>query len=556
MKLGISILLSSSLLLAEETALKVPTVEKLFFPGLPEFKNDEVLKAELPLELRVKSSSPTASAYTSAGFNYLHMAWDVEAYRFFCQAVREDENCLMAHVGIALSLASPFYHEMLPQRKAAVVRMMELVEVKTNGVYAFPEKERALALAIAHLFVEGRVVALQVFEQLTEKYPDDPQIPLLCAIFHRDGHDALGNPNSGERKALKMIEQIRSDNPTHPLAAQYLLSMYKEAPISVLKLRERALPVARKLAEEGSIAIRFHWLGVIEFRCGNLEEAEAAFRKADDALMEWKVTNGISNADATSLWRTKLFLAAVLMELGKKDEVEKIAQFFFNLKVDDERLWAAGSQLILWEGWTLASRINLAADGSGASEAMKNLATEKMLEPVKGKSAAIYLHDILHYYLALRKANEAKDAQAVLELKKTLYKKMLEFDKFKGAVARTGEAHSYKRGTKWLRQMTAVLKSDMETSPALKVLGRSDAINEESLPVGMLPPMSFFTFEEALIPMLVEQKKYDRAKMLISSAVERRPSSPTLWQWVAKVGKLSGDREWVVEQMKQNNTSE
>ncbi len=553
-QLGLAFMMSLPLLKAKEAELKIPPAEKLIFSGIPEASLEDVVKQDLSLELRVKASNPRASVFTSAGFNYLHLAWDFEAYRHFCQAIREDENCLMAHVGIALSLSSPYYHEMLAQRKVAVVRMLELVEAKVDEDYVFPEKERALAVAIAHLFIDGRATALGAFKQLAERYPEDPQIPLLYAIFHRDGYDALNKPKSGESKALEMIEQIRRGNPEHPLAAQYLLSMYKEAPVAVSKLQE-ILPVARALVKNEKIEICAHWLGVMEYRCGNLEKAEAAFRKADGALLAWKKRNGISNADASSLWRTRLFLATVLMEQGKLEEVEEIATSFSRLKIPEERLWATGSQLILWDGWTLATRVNLSLNALNTNKAMEHLASAEMLEPFKGKSSAVFFHDTLHYYLALKKAHEAKDKPAVKGLKKIFFRKMVEFDKLKTTTAQTGEVHAYTRGGKWLRKQTAKLRGEMEDSVAMKVLELGDAVSEESLPVGMLPPFSFFAFEEPLVSVLLQQKRYDRAKELIARAIQRRPSLPALWELAEKTAQQSEDRQWL-ETLKERQNPE
>ena len=194
-----------------EKEMPVPGVEALFSPYLSEVNEVAPMKALDPLAMLISTTDQQAAKLTWAGFAYLHAGWDLEAYRHFCQALRRDESCLMAHAGVVLALGSPFYHEHLPQRKAAVLRMLELVEFKRGENFHFPEKERGFAVAVSYLFTEGRVAGGKVFTQLAKKYPKDIQIPLMAAVFKRDGYNSLGRPNPGEAQALQRPDAQTQD---------------------------------------------------------------------------------------------------------------------------------------------------------------------------------------------------------------------------------------------------------------------------------------------------------------------------------------------------------
>ena len=96
-----------------------PTVAEL---PVPEF-NDRIVA----LRMAISTSSEDAEKHVLQGMALIHAAWDYEAYRHFCAAAELDPDCVMAYWGIVLSLASP-NHEFLPQRVAAIDRMLALVE--------------------------------------------------------------------------------------------------------------------------------------------------------------------------------------------------------------------------------------------------------------------------------------------------------------------------------------------------------------------------------------------------------------------------------------------
>jgi len=525
---------------AQENVKEVPDVEALFFPNIPPVKT-EIKGTDLYALSLVSTPNAEAAKYTSVGYSYLHAGWDFEAYRYFCQALRSDENCLMAHVGVALSLTSPFHHEMLTQRKAAVLRLLELVELKRDGEFHFPKNERGFAAAVAFLIVEGREAGVRAFSQLVDEYPKDSQIPFMHAVFQREGYDVLGKPRQGEEKALARVKELYRERPTSSIAAQYFLVMHLDASIAPEVLSKTVLPVARKLARPGGVATWYHWLGVFEYRCGNLKEAEEAFERAVELLAQWKSAEGISNEDADALWKAKIFLATVLVESGKLAEAEKIADEFVKLRIDEKRLWAAGTQLILWDGWSLGVRMHLRPDFSSIQKAIDYLPEGKKLAPYKGRSAAYFCYDFLGNYLAVIKANKVGKIKEAGELALQLGGKLTDLDEVKQTGLITGEAYGVVRFMKWARQVTAQARSLNDGETTMKVVELRQSAEESSLPRRMLPPMNFYAYEEELVPLLIKQKKFESAELVIRKALDRRPSLKALWQLASELGKRTNN---------------
>ncbi len=524
----------------------IPEVSALFSKSLPRVSQPVEIQDHSPLAMLVSTPDIDAAKYTWAGFSYLHAGWDVEAYRHFCQALRKDENCLIAHVGVILSLSSPYHHELGMQRNAALLRLLELVEYKVKGQFFFPAKERGFALAVAHLVTEGREVGARAFELLAKKYPKDLQIPLLAAVLGRDGYNALGRPNRGERNALESIEKIYKENPEHPLAAQYLLVMHLESPLAPDVLEAKLLPVARKLAQQGEVATWKHWLGVYEYRCGNLAKAEKAFEKAVELLEKWKKENVVGDADADALWKAYLYLATVKYERGDKAAARAIADMFLQLPVDESRLWSAGTQLILWEGYSLAVRLSLPSSLKVIpEESITKLPRNNRLKHLVGKSAALHYYEFMGTYLALRKASIKGDKKAVASLKKRLEGLENILGKVQKQTLKTGEYHSAVRFFKHARILAIESRCVGEDSAVARSLEYDQLCDKLSLPTRMLPSLVIEPYEVVYASELIGRKRYEAAKEVLESLVKRRPTSVTGWKKMLEVGEELRDEDLV-----------
>jgi len=513
----------------------IPSIEKLFVTSIPRVEKPVVMPKLEKLEILISSPSERARKLTWSGFSFLHSGWDLEAFRYFTEALREDENCLMAHAGYVLSLASPFNHEHIDQRKAGVLRTLSLVETKKEGVFIFPAKERGFALAVCLLITNGREAGAAAFDELAVEYPKDIQIPLMAAAFSRQGYDVLGKPRIGEEKALKKIQSIYETNKDHPLAAQYLINMYVDAPVDYLELEEKILPVARKLGSLNDVITWKFWLGIIEYRCGNLKEAEVAFNQCVHTLQQWKTDHQISNADADHLWKSYSYLAMVQFERGNREGALKIAKMFLSLAIEEDRFRSVGSQIILWEGYSLGARIAI-EDGYGdALLADKLFPKKELLEPLIGKSAAIFYYDYLAVYLGIRKAVKAQDSKAVDELYERLQKLKALLDEAKLSAVKTPESTWFNRYFKHAIVLQTLSLNAGDASLALETISLRQAVDQVGEGSRRLPPLFFKPIEIRLSKMLVKSKKKDDAEAILKKSVNSRPSATATWEALGEI---------------------
>lgn len=525
-----------------EDKFTIPTIDEVISPVLPLIKdgeNDTALNTGIPM--LISSGDELASKYTWYGFNCLNAGWDVEAYRYFSSALQRDENCLMAHAGVVLSLISPFSNEHSSQRNAAVLRMIELVGYKVADQYVFPEKERGFALAVSYIIVRGKKAGEQAFAQLVKTYQNDLQIQLLHILLMRDGKSILGKFNQGELNARKRIAKLLEENPDDANIAQVYLAIHLDGLMSEMEIKKDLLPIARKLSEGNQIASILHWCGVVEYRAGNLKEAEVAFVKSSQLLRQWRSKNDIDFADADLFFKSQLFLVLTLFEQGKQQEAFTLAQSIANLKIDVDRLYARGSQLQLWEAQTLVSRMNVAL--GKIPEAIAALPTEKKIKPFEELSASVRYFDYLRIYLNLKKSI-SKTLEADSQLLMTLLEKQfIELESYKDKILRSPEIHAYRRGMLYARKLVADANAVIDDSPATRLIQYSIAKENEKLPANMLPHYSFRSFELNLIDAYLEQAEVAAARRVLDEAILLRSTQKELWQKALLIAKQSKDEE-------------
>ena len=110
------------------------TIDKVIHPVVAKLPPPEFEDEIVSIPMAVSSRSSLASRHVLQGLAYIQAAWDFEAYRHFCEAVKADPDCLMAYWGIGLALAAP-NNEFTAQRQVAELRMIEMMdaEVEVGG---------------------------------------------------------------------------------------------------------------------------------------------------------------------------------------------------------------------------------------------------------------------------------------------------------------------------------------------------------------------------------------------------------------------------------------
>jgi len=106
-------------------------IEDVIHPVIAALPTPEFHEGIVSTPSAVTARNEAAQRHVQQGIALIQAAWDFEAYRHFCEAVRADPECLMAYWGIGLALAAP-NNEFMMQRMRAVERMLDLMEAEAG----------------------------------------------------------------------------------------------------------------------------------------------------------------------------------------------------------------------------------------------------------------------------------------------------------------------------------------------------------------------------------------------------------------------------------------
>jgi len=404
----------------------------------PVLKNMAVPARRLKIDgvkMAISSPSEKAQAHVKQGFALVHAQWDFEAYRHFCKALDEDPDCLMAYCGVALALAQP-HNEYVAYRRAAVERMLDLMEVDKKGADAgelarFPAVEKEFCAAVATLVSTSPRTAGALFHRLGTEYPHFLQAQLLALFLSRGGYDVLGDPTPRQLQAVKRTREFLKTYPDNPMVIGFWLSLNAEVPHTAMNIKEELLPYARKLvALNPEIPSWQHVLGHYAWRVGDYELAEKSFGTAADLYAKWMKYENVTINDCQGYVKAKCYLANTLYQRGDFDAAIKVAEALRNTKLDANRPRSNGNAILMWRAYNLPARLYAARGATGDMEkALKSLPTKKELEgfakhPKYPTLAGVYT-DALSIYLGCRNAIDAKDLDASVSLHRVTFRKYI-----------------------------------------------------------------------------------------------------------------------------------
>lgn len=327
---GISLLGVSALSAAEKFDYR-----KVIAPPIKAMGTPKLWKGVGELKILVSSENEKAEAHVKQGFALLHAQWDLEAYRHFAAALKNDDQCLLAYCGVVLSMLNP-EHEWKGYRNVALNRMVTLCEHKqmfgkkgepgAAMIYTFPNNERGFAIAIAQLMTEGYAKGAGSIVKLADMFPDDIQFALMAPFLNRGSYDVFGHPNIAQESAVKEVRGIMDENPENPLTINFYIMMLIEAPYNAVDQKTHVLPYARKIVEiSGGELPPWHMLhGYAAWRSGELTEAKSAFQKAITLYEKWKKETKANLSECDGLMRAYSFLAVINHELKDQSGVDRI----------------------------------------------------------------------------------------------------------------------------------------------------------------------------------------------------------------------------------------
>lgn len=517
------------------------TIDQVIHPVVAKLPKPEFVDEIVSIPMAISSRSDLASKHVLQGLAYIQAAWDFEAYRHFCEAVRADPDCLMAYWGIGLALAAPNI-EFSEQRQVAVLRMIELmdsvVEVgeganKVKVPIATP-MERQYALALAELFAL-RGNAQKAFKQLATNFPNNLQAQCLAIYLQRDGYDAFGSAKIGQERAIEELEAVVNENPDNVGVLGFWAMLHAEAPEATTKLRMQILPVVRKMARKAPDFPPYqHLLGHFEWRCGNHYLAELALSRASKLYGDHMKKHKLSLHECEGWIRCQLYLATAMHSRGKFDQAIRIAKYVASLKVDPARLGASGANLVLWEARTLPARLYLARGQKGDFDAaIASLPAKDDAFVLKngGRTLSTVYIECMAQYLECRKALEARNFDHAHERRTVLAELLLKMEGAQGLAVRSSSISEYVRAVTGLKVYAAEARGLVAlataTTPSESQIARSwfkTAAENQQRPSLLMPPVVVSPMEIRIAEFYTRVGDDGRAATSYQQALQRRPN--------------------------------
>lgn len=481
--------------------------------------------------MAISSSSELAAGHVAQGLGRMNASWDFEAYRHFCEAAKIDSNCLMAYWGIAMSLAGS-QHEFFSERKAAVDRMLDLLESEISAKETrWSDLEKRYAQAAGYLLTSGVRAAGQAFNALAVNYPADIQARLLSLFLLRDGFDSRGKPMVGQKRANEGIKKMLEQHPDHYSVMAFWVSSQAEAPLNVQKLREEVLPVARKLVKLLPKYPPYRlMLAHVEARCGN---AALAIQAASDAAKSYKAymnEEKVSLYDCDGWIRAKVYLAVLHEVKGDRAKAEEVSKELAGIMIDEERLFSRGSGLLLWEARNVGARIMMGrSDNSSFEKGQEILKTLPEEQWFKDKSFALAHRNCIAIYLAVRMAIADKDVKSSKALFDQFLLRVDALGKTQALASKTSSYASWARAMNTLLMMVPELRGlisqneEGATRLSASTWFRS-ASDRQGSPSNLLPPPVDYPMKWRLGLFYLQEGRLEKAEEAFREGLVLRPN--------------------------------
>ena len=250
-------------------------------PAVP--ANNLAAIVERPLDLRdgigraheaITTSSENAQAFYDQGLAYLHSFVWIEAARSFNQALRADDRVALAWVGLSSALAELGDGD---GARAAAARAQALKE-SLSARDRVRVDLRTLQLRANGAGADGGAAKAyrQELTSAISRYPADVELLLLVGRAQDPSHDAHGM-DAGSA-SLGFYERALAQAPDYFATHHYLAHAYEN-----ISRPDRALDHAAAFARLApAIPHAHHMHGHVLRRVGRMDEAIAAFRKADE----------------------------------------------------------------------------------------------------------------------------------------------------------------------------------------------------------------------------------------------------------------------------------
>lgn len=323
-----------------------PAFEVASLPAPPLMKNIGTS------QIKVTTKSELTQKYFNQGLNLLHAFWDVEAYRAFREAVRNDENCAMAYWGIYNALGQNS-QEMSEERGAALKKAVELMPTASDH-----EKYYIRAISFLAEQGKGRPAWISEMEDLIDKYPEDVEAKLLLANSLSTPAGSYlpdGRPRDGKIYGQTILRNLLVTHPNHIAVHHYWIhavenGMRPEEALASCEKLEKLAPNSGHL---------LHMPGHIYYRLGQYEKARKSFLASLEFDLKYMKEQKIHPINNWNYTHNLDYLVANSAEEGRYKEAAEYAKMLAAVPSDNKRLKSTGLGYLLYGGYTALTRLQM-----------------------------------------------------------------------------------------------------------------------------------------------------------------------------------------------------
>lgn len=364
-------------------------------------------------EIKITTKSELAQKYFNQGLNLLHAFWDVEAYRAFREAARNDENCAMAYWGIYNALGQNS-QEMSAERTTALKKAVELMPTATDH-----EKYYIRAISLQAEPGKGRAAWISEMEDLIDKYPADVEAKLLLANSLSTPAGSYlpdGRPRDGKIYGQTILRNLLITHPNHLAVHHYWIHAVENGmrPEEALASCEKI----EKLAPNSGHLI--HMPGHIYYRLGMYEKARKSFLASLEFDLKYMKEQKIHPINNWNYTHNLDYLVANSAEEGRYQEAVHYAKMLAEVPADDKRLKATGLGYLLYGGYTALTRLQMRY--GFWDEAIKEMNNSLPINspPNLSEKYQMGIWNYLHGMSAVEKNNADEAEKSAQELEKII----------------------------------------------------------------------------------------------------------------------------------------
>ena len=272
------------------------------------------------------TTTPEAQMWFDQGLNLFHDFWDYESLRAFEQSVRVDPQCAMCYWGIyqaenfAHSNSKYFADQMLAKAVSLEAHASKAerlyIEASAAGVAA-GKSEKPVPKAKGKPEREE----IQLYRKLVKSNPKDLQARIFLAEALRDGYDENGQPRTGQKEMLAILQTVMKDDPDNSAANHYWIHAVEASPHP-----EQALHSAEILGTLAPTSGHMvHMPGHIFYRTGDYARAKQSFAASMKADEQYMQAQHVQVDDDWNYVHNLMYSIANLLEAGQFNEAAALS---------------------------------------------------------------------------------------------------------------------------------------------------------------------------------------------------------------------------------------